>query len=127
MKFFATSESYKDISKKLVTAQNAIAAELEPFLKDKNYGICCPPEIYNAGFFKEIKKYTKNETDVELRLKIDYTSMLEAEEEKVFALLCESILRGIDIAEHELKISDFDFGAFRKDVTNLFKKEGWLE
>lgn len=136
MNFFATAEAYNTISRKLVDIQNVISAKLNSLLKEKKYGngildwghisICNPAEFYEAGFFNEIRKYYKKEKDLDLRLKIDYEAMLKADEQEVFGLVCESILRGVDIAEHELKINNFDFRAFRNDLTASFKKEGWL-
>jgi hypothetical protein len=136
MRFFITGETYKTVGEKMRIAENQIEPQIESLFTDRDYGsgivywghinICCPPEVYDSGFFKEIKKYTKKDKEVELRLKVDYDTTLHANEKEVFALICQSILRGVDIAEHELKIKDFDFGAFRDDVTTLFQKEGWI-
>lgn len=136
MRFFVTAEAYKTVSSKIVHALNAISKEIELSIKDKDYGqgvfywgyitICCPPEFYSAGFFKEIKKYTKKDKEVELRLKIDYEAMLKADDKEVFRLISESLLSGIDIAENEFSISDFSFNTFRNDLKELFKRKGWI-
>lgn len=137
MKFFATSETYKTVSEKIRMARNIIEGKIKLFVKNKNYGesiidwgyitICDVPEIYEAGFFKEIKKYSNKKKEVEFRLRIDYDKMLKANEKETFRLICESILRSIDIAESELKIKDFDFSSFRNDLTHLFRKENWIK
>lgn len=136
MKFFMTSEMDSNVTGKVKFGQNSIEDKIKKIISDKNYGrgvsywghiiICMEEHIYEAGFFKEIKKYMKKNTEVELRLRVDYDAMFRANEREASNLIINSVLRGIDVAETELKITDFDFSAFRKDLTDLFKKEGWL-
>jgi len=136
MNFFITSEAFETVGQKMRDVYIQINPKINALIKEKNYGlgvsewghicISCPPEVYESGFFKEIKKYSKKVTDVELRLRIDYEEMLKADKKSVFSLICASILRGVDIAEHELKVKNFEFESFRNDLTNLFKEEGWL-
>jgi Immunity protein 44 len=136
MKFFITSEAYKTVGKKMSDVYTQISPKINTNLKEKNLGsgvsdwghicISCPPDVYDSGFFKEIKKYRKSSTEVELRLRIDYEEMLKVDEKGVFKLICSSILSGVDIAEHELKIKDFEFSSFRNILTKLFKEEGWI-
>ena len=136
MRFFITGETFKTVGEKIRVTDIQIQPKIQTLLKEKHYGegiiywghicICCPPEVYESGFFKEIKKYSKKEKDVELRLRIDYVAMLKANEKRVFTLVCNSILRGVDIAENELKVSDFDFTSFREDLTGLFRREKWI-
>lgn len=52
--------------------------------------------------------------------------MLNANENEVNKIISESILSGIHIADNELKINDFNFKAFRYDLTSLFNNEGWI-
>lgn len=136
MKFFITSEAFETVGKKMNEAYVPIGSKIESLLRDKQYGdgvifwghicISCPSDFYKSGFFKEIKKYTKKNKEVEMRLRIDYEMMLDADQKEVFRLICESILKSIDIAEKELKIKSFDFIAFRNDLKDLFKQEGWI-
>lgn len=136
MKFFATSEAYKTVSSKLMTAQNVIEKKIISLINEKNYGndvtfwgyisISNPSKLYDAGFFKEIKKYSKKKKEVECRLRIDYDKMIKADEKEALRLVCESILRSVDIAEKELKIKNFDFTVFRDDLLTLFRREHWI-
>ena len=71
-------------------------------------------------------KYSGSKKEVELRLKIDYDDVVNGDEKKLYTLFTDSILRGVHIAESELKIDDFDFKRFRADLNELFSKEGWL-
>lgn len=137
MRFFITAETYKTVGEKLRLAINQVESKIKGLVSEKNYGngvsywgyiaICCPKELYEKGFFKEIKKYTKKKTEVELRLRVDYDLMVKANGNECLNLLCYSILQGIEIAENELKIEDFDFETFREDIMILFKKQGWLK
>lgn len=135
--FFMTGETDAAIGDdKIRFNRDSIPDKIKSWVSTTNYGagidfwghiiICCEPEMYAAGFFPEIKKYTKKDRTVELRLRIDYDAMLNADEHGASKLICESILRGVDIVEHELKVKDFNFDAFRADLISLFKKEGWL-
>ncbi len=143
MKFYSTAEVYKTVSDKLMKLQNQIEHKINQFLENKNYGdglehwrylsVINPPAIYEAGFFPETKRYVKKEKSVEFRLRIDYEEMLKANEKEASKLICDSILRSVDIAESELKIGknlihikDFDFQSFRNDLTHLFQQEGWI-
>ena len=136
MKIFITGETYKTVGEKMRLIDIQLQPKLNEEISNKNYGqgifhwgyisICCPPELYNGGFFKEIKKYTKKRKEIDIRLRIAYEAMLKANEKEVYKLFCDSFLRSIDIAENELEIKDFDFRAFRKDLTDLFRKEGWI-
>jgi hypothetical protein len=143
MKFFATSEIDKSVSKKLMPVQNEISREIIQVIDGKNYGsgidnwgyiaICCTPELYKVGFFTERKYFSHKKRDLDMRLRIDYQAMLRAEEKDVFRLICNSILRSIDVAENELMIGrnkvhikDFNFTSFRNDLIQLFNKNHWL-
>lgn len=136
MKFYISAEVYKTVDRQLLSAQNPIEQKMKSSFKDKNYGkgveywgyisIVNPPKFYDAGFLIEIKKYSKKKKEVEFRLRIDYDRMLKADEKEAFRLVCNSILRSVDIAENELKINDFDFQSFRTDLQTLFRKEGWI-
>lgn len=137
IQFFMTGEIESSVNNKLnFFGTNSIAGKIKSYVSARDYGpgvsdwahivICMTPDTYEAGFFKEIKKYTKKDKEVELRLRIDYDEMLTADENEVNKLICESILRGVDIVEHELKVKDFNFGGFRDDLIVLFKKEHWI-
>lgn len=136
MTFFMTSEMSVTIGNKLKFGRNSIEEKMRSLIGIKDYGIdinhwghiviCCSPKLYEAGFFKEIKKYRKKDKELELRLRIDYEKMLKADEKEVNRLTCESILRGVDIAESEFKIKDFNFALFRQDLLSFFQKEGWI-
>ena len=136
MKFFMTDEMSSKVSIKVKYGPNSIEDKIKTMLLNKNYGqginfwghilICDEPIIYEAGFFPEIKKYRKAKKEVELRLRINYENMLTANEKEVNRIICESLLRGVDIAENELKINDFDLIALRKDLMTLFKQEVWI-
>jgi hypothetical protein len=126
----------EDVSNIVRFDRNSVENKIQTLLADKDYGngisywghilIASTPEVYNAGFFKEIKKYRKKKTELELRLRVDYKKLKKADNSETLKLICESILKGVDIAEHELRIKDFEFASFRNDLTNLFTKEGWI-
>lgn len=136
MRFFITGETYSTVAEKTRITIVKIGPKINSLFTKQNYGtgitywghiiISGPSEMYQAGFFKEIKKYIKKKNDVETRLRVDYEEMLRAEGQDVFKLICQSIFRSVDIAENEFKIKDFDFRAFHDDLTSLFKKEGWI-
>ncbi|SRR6266404_7162354 len=136
MRFFITSEAYKTVSKKMSDAYIQMEPKIKSLFEGHTYGdgvvywghicICCPPEVYQSGFFKEIRKYTEKDKDIEFRLRIDYEAMVIAEKKEVFELICKSILNGVDIAENEFKVKDFNFKGFRDDLIDCFTSEGWI-
>jgi len=135
MKFFATGELDHTVSSKVMDTQNKISESIVSMLSDKTYGngiidwfyisIVMPTEDYDAGFFKERTLYKRKDKATDFRLKIGYEDVLNANEQETFRLICKSILRSIDVAEAK-KIKDFDFNSFRRDLTDLFQREGWI-
>jgi predicted transcriptional regulator len=135
MKIFITGEVHASIIEKFRNALLKIREVINK-INNKSYGggiknwgyisIINPESFYQEGFLNERKHYAKKKKDLDMRLKIDYQKVLNASEIEMFNLISNSILSSVDIAEHELKISDFNFNAFRTDLTNLFKVEGWI-
>ena len=118
------------------SVRNSIGQKISKMAEMKDYGqsvsywghisIVNPSSVYDKGFYPEVKKYSGSKKEVELRLKIDYDDVVNGDEKKLYTLFTDSILRGVHIAESELKIDDFDFKRFRADLNELFSKEGWL-
>ena len=61
-----------------------------------------------------------------VNLKLNYDAVAQAEEPAFLQLVAHLFLRAIDEAPQQ-KIKDFDWPRFRRDVTELFEEEGWLQ
>lgn len=137
MKLWTSGEVHGDIGDKIIRLQKIIEKKVNEYLEHKNYGggmilwgymsIVLPSDLLPPSFFQEIKRYRKNKKETEFRLKIDYDQLVKADEKDTHRLICESILRSIEIARTEFKIVDFDLDVFEKDLKECFKKQGWVE
>lgn len=137
MKFWASGEVHGDIGDTTIRLQKIIEAKINDHIEDKEYGdgvtlwgfisIVMPSELLPEDFFKEIKKYHKSKREVEFRLKIDYKELSNSDEIGKYRLICRSILRSVEIAKDEFKLSNFDFNALEGDLKECFQKKGWID
>lgn len=137
MELFISGEIDSTIGEKYRVSINKISSEVNRYLENKKYGaglklwgfigIVMKPGLLGPEFFKEIKRYRKSKEETEFRLKIDYDQVVKADEKDTSRLICESILRSIEIARAEFKIPNFDLDIFEADIRECFKKQGWVE
>jgi len=57
--------------------------------------------LRDDDYFDEIKKYRKSKKDTDIRLKIDYNTFLNANEEERKNLILDVLLRSLDILEEK--------------------------
>lgn len=136
MKFWTSGEVHGDVGDTTIRLQKNIEKKINDNIENKNYGqditfwgfmsIVLPNDLLPAEFFQEIKRYRKNKKETEFRLKIDYDQLVKADEKGIYRLICESILRSIEIARAEFKVSKFDLDAFESDLKKCFKEENWI-
>lgn len=123
---------------------HSLSNELKVYFKNKNYGssiksyaigiICVSPQ-FDQFYKKEIKpKYTKGvkiinpdgipftlEHSFEYRIKIDYDSFKNADEEEARKILAREILTSLVVFEKmKSKIKDFDYISFKADLEDYF-------
>lgn len=135
MRFGISAEVHTSVGDKVRPLIFKIKEIVNSYIENKNYGdgvvywgyvpIILPSSFLPPEFFQEIKRYRKSKKETEFRLKIDYGQLIKANEKEVYGLICESILRSIEIARSEFKISQFDLDAFEADIKECFRKEGW--
>ncbi len=137
MKLWLSGEIDASVSEKFRLLILKIEPIINSTIEDKRYGsainiwgyisIIMDPNFLQTGFFKEIKRYRKKKKETEFRLRIDYNDFLKADDKKAVELICESILRSIDIARKEFHVKDFDIDQFRSDFINLLISQEWLD
>ena len=137
MKLWTSGEVQGDVGDKTISNLKIIEKKVNDYLENKNYGegvilwgyigIVLPSGLLPPSFFQEVKRYSKSKKETEYRLKLDYDQLVKADEKERYFLICESILRSIEIARTELKIPNFDLSEFEKDLKECFKKEGWVK
>jgi len=123
----------------------SLSDDLEAYFKNRTYGsdiksytigvVCVSPQ-FDQFYKKEIKpKYTKGikvinpdgipftlEDSFEYRIKIDFESFKNADEEEARKLLAKEILESLVVFEKvKSKIKDFDMNSFKADLEGYFK------
>ena len=137
MKLWTSGEVHGDVGDKIINNLKIIERKVNNYLENKNYGegvvlwgyisIVLPSSLLPPSFFQEIKRYRKSKKETEFRLKLDYDQLVKADEMERHFLICESLLRSVEIARTELKIPNFDLSEFAKDLKECFKKEEWVK
>ena len=75
---------------------------------------------------EEVIKYSSDKKEMYVALKLDYEAVSSSNELTFLQLLANLFLRAIDEAPQQI-VQDFDWPRFRRDVTELFEEEGWLQ
>ncbi|MCO6486828.1 MAG: hypothetical protein J5I98_00355 [Phaeodactylibacter sp.] len=75
---------------------------------------------------KEKIKYSSDKKEMYAALKLDFEALSNSDDTTFLHLLARLFLRAIDEAPQH-NVQDFDWARFRKDVTELFEAEGWLQ
>jgi hypothetical protein len=138
-----------EIDKKWIYIQS-LSDELKIYLKNRQYGndvksytigIVCVSPSFDAFYKKEIKpKYTKGikvikpdgipftlEDSFEYRIKLDYDSFKNADEEDARKILAKEILASLGVFEQmRKKIKDFDMNGFKADLEEYFKSHNLI-
>lgn len=130
MRLWLSSEVDAEVDEKDRIVSNRISSFVNPNLVDKNYGsgvvvwghinIIMKKGVLPDNFFQEIKKYHLRNKQIEFRLKIDHQKFLVADDKTAAQLICQSILRSVEIARKEFKIPDFDLDSFEVDLRRCF-------
>jgi immunity protein 44 of polymorphic toxin system len=68
----------------------------------------------------------KSDKAVEFRLRIDLDAFRAADEPTRKRLICEALLRSLDILDQKKKILDFDYHKLREDFLEIARREHWL-
>ncbi|XHR97256.1 Imm44 family immunity protein [Mucilaginibacter sp. UC70_90] len=124
---------------------HSLSDELKTYFENKQYGndiksytigILCVSPQFDQFYKKEIKpKYTKGvkvikpdgipftlEDSFEYRIKIDFETFKNADEEEARKLLAKEILASLVVFEKmKSKIKDFDMNRFKADLEEYFK------
>ena len=74
---------------------------------------------------KEEMTYRRKKKELYIQMKLPYESVAQYERPQVLELMAGTYLRTIQ-QFGKLKIPDFDYQRFAKDVEQLFEAQGWL-
>lgn len=85
--------------------------------------ILLPPDM--AKHYEEIEKYHKNDKSLEFRLKIDNKKFKNGDEATQMELVCESLLRSLDMPVIK-SLPSFDYEKLKKDFTKLCEDKNWF-
>jgi hypothetical protein len=129
---------------------HSLSEELKIYFKNRRYGndvksytigIVCVSPSFDSFYKKEIKpKYTKGikvikpdgmpftlEDNFEYRIKLDYDSFKNADEESSKKILAKEILMSLAVFEKmKSKIKDFDMIRFKADLEDYFKSQALI-
>jgi len=84
------------------------------------------PSDHKGVEWKERKSYSRADKILRLEIKFpEYERFCRADKPEVLRIMAEQTLRGSQVFLSKEK--DFDFPKFYADLTNLFKKQGWIE
>jgi len=84
------------------------------------------PHEHKGVDWKERKYYSRKFKQLCLEIKFpEYERFCRADKPEVLRIMAEQTLRGSQVFLSKEK--DFDFPKFYADLTNLFKKQGWIE
>jgi hypothetical protein len=125
MHFWLSGEVNHDVADACRVVRNKLEADLNSALLGRDYG-CSVDEwalIFivlptNDSRYAEVRKFWKKRRVVEFRLQVDHAAFLSADAHGRMKLLCESIIRSIDLAS-SLKLGDFPREEFRRDIVEV--------
>ena len=128
-----SAEAWGDAATDLMKASGQIEKVVNKALADKSYGggvrqwafitILLPPEMHED--YPERFRYHKSDKSVEFRLRIDLKAFEAANKSGQKRLICEALLRSLDILERE-KVPAFDHRQLRADFAEIAKRHRWL-
>ena len=135
MQIWMSGEIEADVEEGCRLCQNEIQATVNAIVSHKFYGdlkewalipIILSSRFQRATGFDEIKKFHRDEGEVEFRLKIDHTAFRAADDLGKRRLMFSMILRSTELFD-DLGMSKFDIEAFRRDLMAVGAQHGWLE
>ena len=133
MKLWMSAEAWGDAAENLMKASTQMEDVVNKALSDKSYGggvrqwafiaILLPPEMHEN--YPERFKYHKHRKVVEFRLRIDLEEFEAAGKSGQKRLLCEALLRSLDILDQK-KVPDFDHRELRAAFVEIARRHRWL-
>ena len=105
MKVWMSSETSKGMGELLRITRNTLEKAINKHLQEIEYendkldSLDVIIILRDDDYFNEIKKYRKSKKDTDIRLKIDYNTFLNANEEERKNLILDVLLRSLDILE----------------------------
>ena len=114
MIIWVSSESMDPVDEPLWKLYMQIEKDINTHLKSINYkheildSLDAIIILRNDDVFKEITRFRPKKRDTDLRLKIDYNSFLNGNDNKRKILIYEFLLRAIEILKIKKKLKDFE-------------------
>ena len=136
MKFFLSGELDGTrpndlIDQKFRLASSYIKEKLTPFLAERNYGtevlelniipiiVKLPPEMEEAGWFKERKLFRRKSHSTDFRLRINYDQFCNGSDDSRVQLLIDNIVESVRILSDRAK-KDFAGKQLELDIVACF-------
>ena len=114
MKVWIGGELEKDIHENYRIIRNKIEKSLNAYLEEIGYknkdldSLDVITILRDDEYFNEIKKYRPKKRDTDIRLKIDYDSFKNGDENKRKKLIYEMLLRAMNFLKEEKKLEGFN-------------------
>lgn len=135
MKFFLSGEIDIKISDTFRRIRKEIEGKLKE-LENISYGsevedigiipiiVDITPELEEAGFFKEIKRFNKKNKEADVRLRMNFNKFSNSDIKIQKLLMIKNVIESIRVLS-EKAIKDFEANRLEEDILNLFciKKE----
>lgn len=119
MRLWMSGEIQNDIADAYRAARQSVQKTFNQEFEEKSFGpglvelayIAIIREI-ESDDYREIKRYSKKDKDVEFRLAIPHTACVQADPAQMLALVVDSVTRAVGMLG-SLKIPDFDVAGFQ--------------
>ena len=133
MELWMSAEAWGDAATNLMKASGQIEKVVNKALTDESYGrgvrqwafiaILLPSEMHED--YPERFKYHKTDKSLEFRLRIDLEAFQAADKSGQKRLICEALLRSLDILDRK-KVPDFDHRKLRAAFVQIATRHRWL-
>jgi hypothetical protein len=127
MKLWISGEVYADIADEFRVAILEVERRVNDVLADRDYAL--PLEswdviavIRNDSVFTEITKYSRKKRDMDFRLVIDHAEFKSADANQRKSLICDMLLRSLDL----LEAKGVSVERLRNDFREVAASDGWL-
>ena len=128
--FSVTARIWKNVPLEKGSLIHSLSALLNEQLRLSQYGDGVVEYNFTAiiepsDFFPAKHRYLKSEKRIDVETKMDYDQVIKVDMETFKSLVAQQYLETIDRLEKQ-KIENFDFGQLRRDVEDLFARQGWV-
>ena len=119
------SDAYREARTEVEEAINAGLGSWDPGIRQWQFiAIMLPPGL--DGKYPEVHRYRRHDRTAEFRLRIELEAFKRADPTKRCALICEALLRSLELAT-KLEVPGFDVRGLRQRFISLASSHRWLD